>query len=155
MLGRVQAVYHGGPAGIDEAKDDVYSFFQNIHHLKDWLRHDPASHVTKADVETFIKNSSELSICADLCNGSKHLKLTSPLTGDPATAVTKLSAEHLSAGHAVVLGGGGTPQPLVLSPAKVIRRFEVSSGNSQHDVLDLAMSAYEQWRVWLTGKGLL
>jgi hypothetical protein len=41
MLIRVNTAYIGSPqGGTEEIKDDIYSFFQNVHHLKDWLRHD-------------------------------------------------------------------------------------------------------------------
>ena len=57
-------------------EDDVYSFFINCHHLKDWIKNDPAVTVSKKDVEDYVKANSALRICADMCNGAKHLKRT-------------------------------------------------------------------------------
>ena len=36
-LNGVRAVYAGAPGGTDEAIDVVLSFFEAVHHLKDWL----------------------------------------------------------------------------------------------------------------------
>ena len=53
--------------------DEVYAFFQNCHHLKDWMQNDPSSMNGRAEVEALIAGSETLTICADLANGSKHL----------------------------------------------------------------------------------
>lgn len=55
--------------------DDIYAFFQNCYHLKDWIKNDPACS-NWSDVENFISQNTDLSICADLCNALKHLTLT-------------------------------------------------------------------------------
>ena len=57
--------------------DDVYAFFQNCYHLKDWIKNDPAC-VGWSNVEDCISRNTDLSICADLCNALKHLALTRP-----------------------------------------------------------------------------
>lgn len=57
--------------------DEVYAFFQNCHHLKDWIMNDDAITPQPRDrVEDFINRNECMRLCADLCNGSKHLKLT-------------------------------------------------------------------------------
>lgn len=38
-------------------EDEVYAFFQNYYHLKDWLKNDPASAEAVADIETLITRS--------------------------------------------------------------------------------------------------
>ncbi|MEI6117224.1 MAG: hypothetical protein WCP99_22000 [Burkholderiales bacterium] len=70
-------------AGIAHTKDavnyddDVYAFFQNCYHLKDWIKNDP--YCSKwPNPEKLIDNDQNLQICADLCNAQKHLKLTRP-----------------------------------------------------------------------------
>jgi 23S rRNA maturation mini-RNase III len=55
-------------------EDDVYSFFINCHHLKDWIKNDPTVAINKKDVEDYVKANSALLICADMCNGAKHLE---------------------------------------------------------------------------------
>jgi len=54
-------------------EDDVYSFFINCHHLKDWIKNDPTVKVSKNDVENYVKSNFVLLVCADICNGAKHL----------------------------------------------------------------------------------
>lgn len=54
--------------------DDVYAFFQNCYHLKDWIKNDKSCS-KQSCVEAFIESNSNLRICADLCNSLKHLKL--------------------------------------------------------------------------------
>jgi hypothetical protein len=62
---------------MDEYEDDVWNFFQNCWHLKDWIKNDTAiDSVHREPVECDVKKVDELVICADLCNRSKHLKLT-------------------------------------------------------------------------------
>jgi hypothetical protein len=55
-------------------EDDVYSFFINCHHLKHWIENDPSAVVSKIDVENWVNTNPALQICADMCNGAKHLK---------------------------------------------------------------------------------
>lgn len=88
-LKQVHAVYAGRNGGTDDALDVVLSFFQAVHHLKDWLGNDPLSGVNKTDGAALIKGSPTLQLCADLANGSKHLRLTHPWTGDPLTTITR------------------------------------------------------------------
>jgi hypothetical protein len=57
--------------------DDIYSFFQDCYHLKDWIKNDPAVTATsKSQVENYISSKRSLCLCADLCNGAKHFKRT-------------------------------------------------------------------------------
>ncbi len=61
--------------GISEFyEDEIFAFFLNCYHLKDWIKNDPSSGDLKDLVEPYINNSQALSICADLCNGLKHFK---------------------------------------------------------------------------------
>jgi len=56
--------------------DDVYAFFQNCHHLKDWLKNDSEfTNYTNRQIEDHVTNTPALAVCADLCNGRKHLCL--------------------------------------------------------------------------------
>jgi hypothetical protein len=61
----------------DYYQDEAYAFFQNCYHLKDWLKNDPTTAAAVNDIEEFICRSQNLSLCADVCNGSKYLKLDS------------------------------------------------------------------------------
>jgi hypothetical protein len=56
--------------------DDIYAFFLNCYHLKDWIKNDDSlSQSVRDQVEGFINKNKCLQICADICNSTKHLKL--------------------------------------------------------------------------------
>jgi hypothetical protein len=57
-------------------KDNLWSFFQNAYHLKDWIKNDSKINLHKNFIEDFVTNSRFVKIAADLTNRSKHLKLT-------------------------------------------------------------------------------
>jgi hypothetical protein len=68
-----------------EFQDMMWSFFQHCWHVKDWVQHDPlASDAQKKAVVDQAHASALLKICRDLCNGTKHLKLTHPGSGSGA-----------------------------------------------------------------------
>ena len=61
------------PNGINELEDNLWAFFQNCWHVKDWLRHDPnISKGVKDEIWDQVKANPYLPIVADLANGSKH-----------------------------------------------------------------------------------
>jgi hypothetical protein len=135
-LKQVQAVYAGRDGGTDDALDAVLSFFQAVHHLKDWLGNDPLSGVSKADGDALINGRPMLQLCADLANGSKHLVLTSAWTGDPSTAITRNDVN--------IFVGTGT----------VAHGFYVQSAGNEYDVLQIARTAVDEWASFLTSRGL-
>ncbi|HEY3124111.1 MAG TPA: hypothetical protein VGK70_08600 [Thermoanaerobaculia bacterium] len=62
--------------------DDLYHFFQDVWHLKDWLKNDPAvSQQVRTSVETDVNGVQALRLAADLANGSKHFELRFPREG--------------------------------------------------------------------------
>ena len=69
-----------------EFQDMMWAFFQNCWHVKDWLHHDPlASTGQKTSAIALAHQSGALTICRDLCNGTKHLNLTNPGSGAGAS----------------------------------------------------------------------
>jgi hypothetical protein len=136
-LDDVRAVYTGRPGGTDAAIDTVLSFLEAVHHLKDWLQNDPSSGIAKAAGDSLINGSTTLQVCADLANGSKHLKLTSSRTGDPSTTIAR--------NDATVFVGTGTSA----------HRFYVESAGVEYDVLHLAEDATAEWHKFLSGQGLI
>ena len=136
-LVEVRTVYAGRVGGTDAALDATLSFFEAIHHLKDWLGNDASSGLTKGDGDALIDRSLVLQLCADLANGSKHLTLTSTRTGDKSTAIVRNSVD-------VYLGTG-----------TAAHRFYVQSGGTEYDVLEISEAAVEEWAKFLTSKGLL
>lgn len=135
-LDDVRAVYTGRPGGTDDAVDVVQSFFEAVHHLKDWLGNDPSSRVTIDDAESLIRGSTVLKLCGDLANGSKHLKLKWSHTGDPSTTIAR--------NDTTVLLGTGTSA----------HRFYVASAGKEYDVLQLAEAAVAEWSRFLSDRGL-
>jgi hypothetical protein len=57
--------------------DDLYHFFQDAWHLKDWIKNDPDVPQTVKDrIENDLESILAFRIGADLANGSKHVVLT-------------------------------------------------------------------------------
>jgi hypothetical protein len=129
----------------DNYQDEVYAFFQNCYHLKDWLRNDPASSaLVRADIESTISGSPNLSLCADLCNGSKHLTLTRNIR---SSADTHVGSRHFEVG---LSSGSGSD-----SPPSIAVKYEVQSGGSVYDAFTVAQSCMIEWGDYLKSKGLL
>lgn len=135
-LNDVRAVYRGAPRGTPAAVDAVQSFFESVHHLKDWLGNDPSVPLTKADGDALINSSNDLKLCADLANGSKHFKFTSTRTGDLSTDIKR--------NDVTVFVGTGTSA----------HRFYIQS-RGDHDVLNVAEAAVAAWASYLSRKGLI
>lgn len=56
--------------------DDLWSFFQNCWHLKDWVKHDPdVSKSLNETIEEIVEKYPHIMVCADLANRTKHLRL--------------------------------------------------------------------------------
>jgi hypothetical protein len=119
-------------------RDEAYAFFQNAHHFKDWLKNDPAVSARVGDVESMIEGSQNLRLCADLCNGSKHLKLTR----HKQSADTKLGKQDFR----LAVGG---------DPPTISAKYEVESDGKTYDAFTLAQACVAEWKSYLTTKGLL
>jgi hypothetical protein len=76
-LARVQA--HESSKYVIDYQDDVWSFFQNCWHLKDWVKHDPLiPEHQKNTIKRAVEASRVLAIANDMANGTKHLDLHDP-----------------------------------------------------------------------------
>jgi len=54
---------------------DVYAFFMFCYHIKDWIKNDCGfKKEIRNNVEYFINKNECMRICADLCNGLKHMQ---------------------------------------------------------------------------------
>jgi hypothetical protein len=129
-------------ASPDEARDALVHFFQDAYHLKDWIKNDPS--LTKRDVEGLVNGSQSLRLCADLCNGTKHLSLTGTRTGDQATGFTGQSVAVRPA-----------PASSGLPPDPALHSWVVSSGGVLYDAVALAGDVVNEWKDWLTAEGLI
>ncbi len=116
----------------DYYQDEVYAFFINCYHLKDWIKSDPASKVDAKTVEKFVAGSEFLSVCGDVCNGSKHLAIT-----------------NVKVDKNTKIGGRNFFLELGASLPIFRARYKVISGDKEYDAFDLATRCLEEWRVFL------
>jgi len=113
-------------------KDVVYAFFQNCYHLKDWVKND--EHVNKElrnKAECFVNNSTALKICGDICNGSKHSKITDGK--EKIDKDTKISRTN----HILVVG------------STYSAKYKIISENNEYDAFDLATQCITEWKEFL------
>lgn len=167
---RLSAIAEGRtPTDSSTARDALFHFFQDGYHLKDWLINDESACLTRDEVEQAVSASEQLSMCADLCNGTKHRALTrSARTGDPSTAFTgqsvtiqvgsleQLASVDLSGAWRL---GDDPPSADVASmsgPAGfTTHSWEVKSRGKTYDASTLAGQVLVGWDRWLVQRGLL
>jgi hypothetical protein len=117
--------------------DDVRALFVQCHHLVEWIKNDAqVAQPIRDQARLLINGSTELKVCADLANRSKHSSLSRSRTGDLETGP--------SGNDVTVMGGGAASHA-----------FRVSSGGAEWDALDLAEACVETWREFLVQYGLL
>ena len=107
-------------------KDEVYAFFINCFHLKDWIKNDPSNNVYADKVEKFVNSKKNLEICRKICHGAKHLIIEHP----------KLD----KADHSLKLGGCET-----IYSAK----YEIEVEGIKYDAFKLATQCMNDWKVFL------
>ena len=109
-------------------QDEVYAFFLNCYHLKDWIKNDESIGVTTEKVEEFINNNKELRLCADICNGIKHLRLTSTRSGQaPRFGARKFNLQ---------LGGPETT---------ISVKYSIDTSGGPVDAFELATKCLQAW----------
>lgn len=81
---RVAAAARGGDG--NELYDFVYAFFQSCHHLRDWLV--ATGGASQAEMNALVASSTELQLCRDICNATKHLQVDRPSV-DPAPMIAR------------------------------------------------------------------
>lgn len=118
-------------AGIEppELLDSLYTFFQHCYHLKDWIKNDPSCPL-RTSVENFVSASPQLSLCADICNGSKHLNLTKP----PRS------------GHKPIVGG---VESSMYMGKVTIEKVSVQHGRNFVNAFELAEKCMAEWKAFL------
>ncbi len=68
--------------------DDVWSFFINAWHVRDWVQNDDSiEQVARARIVRAAEDSRALCLCADLANGRKHLALRTRRIGAELSSV--------------------------------------------------------------------
>lgn len=126
---------HNQPS--DYYEDDVYAFFQNCYHLKDWIKHDPQC-ASWTPCETLIKKSPNLKLCADICNGLKHFKLTRP---PRSTEGPYMGGKNIN----LKINGDGSEE----SGLKISIKFEIRTKSGSIDAFKLAAQCVSEWKSYI------
>ncbi len=122
-------------------EDEVYAFFQNCYHLKDWIKHDPAcSNWSK--VETLINTNPDLAMCADLCNALKHLTLTRDRRSSENPT---FSGSHITLN---ITDGLGVNECIDISI-----RYNISTKSGNIDAFELANRCIAAWDSFIKSNG--
>jgi hypothetical protein len=117
---------HDKPSEFYE--DEIYAFFMNCYHLKDWIRKDPAAASVTNQVENYINNNTELSLCADICNGLKHFHFDGDRSGEnPEFGKKKAKLD---------IGSGLTT---------IAVKYEINTSSGSIDAFDLATKCMNAW----------
>lgn len=143
-----------------ELLDTVYAFFMNCYHLKEWIKKS-----TSIDPENMFDENNGVEcfkICADICNGLKHLKL------DYKSRVVNKSENvgaKINQSVTVVL------QPITLSladalfnqkntqqskvPAYSYYSWNIVINNKNYNLYDLAKECMGEWEKFLKENKLI
>ena len=111
--------------------DEIYSFFQNCYHLKDWIKNDSGitTQAPKDRVDGYITSNRFLSLSADLCNSTKHLIRSKEETNFALNV------------------GGELP--------KIRLKFRVDAEGGRIDAFELARECVAAWEAFLKAENLL
>jgi len=113
----------------DFYQDNVYAFFMNCYHLKDWIKNDPSVASVVDNIEAYINNNPALSLCADICNGLKHLRLDSARSGESPKFGPRL--------YKVELG---------TKPTTITIKYTINTSSGPIDAFELATKCMKAWK---------
>ncbi|AFY49389.1 hypothetical protein Nos7524_3599 [Nostoc sp. PCC 7524] len=126
--------------------DAVFNFAVTAYHVKDWLKQEGTKTFTPRDVEEYVNNNKVLSICADLCNGSKHRNFDDEKHNPRSTATgtgnspLKVSMTSITCSSSIPVTG-------------FIPVIETAEGN-QYDILTWADQVVLAWEDFFTTHGI-
>ncbi len=134
---------HSAPS--DNYLDDVHAFFQNAYHLKDWLKNDAAfTKHTDQEIEDYVSNTAALAICADICNSTKHLALTSTPRSGVRPSIGK---KQISIDFTEEISVSGTPPKE--HPPMIAMKIQIRHGSQTLDAFDVATQAMLAWESFI------
>ncbi len=127
---------HEAPS--DNYLDDIYAFFMNCYHFKDWIKNDSTVAVSiQQQVEAHIKSNRSLKLCADICNSLKHLHLKRRRSNEnPMFGRKKFR---------LVLGQ---------EPPTISLKYEVDTTTGPIDAFSLATECIDAWDSFLAANGM-
>ena len=112
----------------DFLQDDVYAFFINCYHLKDWIKNDETVDKTaKSKIRKFLEKD-DMKLCAKICNGNKHLLKDGNI---PDITHKKVELEL----------GVGVP--------KIYVKYYISTSKGDINVFILATNCMEKWEEFI------
>lgn len=113
-------------------QDMVFAFFMNCFHLKDWIKNDDTLS-SKPDVEGFVRNTTSMQLCGDICNGIKHLTLN---RAPHSTENPKFGPRHYS----VTVGGDETTIKI---------KWVIKTNSGDRDAFQLATDCVNEWKEFI------
>lgn len=124
----------------DYYKDEGYAFFITCCHFRDWLLNDRVVKIQNKEMilKEYVDRSKYMKICHDICNGHKHLDLTSP----KHNGRTKINSTH----HKISLGGNAVSYKA---------KYFISDGRKYYDAFDVASKCIEEWETFLRQYNLI
>jgi len=131
--------YHG--VQIDY-EDNLWSFFQNAWHLKDYIKNEDS--IIQFPIEKIVESYSSLKICADIANRTKHLKLYRQ---------NRVDAKHVSTDVKVVvpiniqdiLNNKNKPYPIIKAEGSYYNYIIQESNGTKHKAVELANQIVKDW----------
>lgn len=129
--------------------DHAYNFAITAWHMSDWIwQSDPVPAETfrcrslRQFQANLVKQCPELDICQDLCNGSKHFKISRRVT-------RQIEKADVSAGPSVVLSTGNHRVGSPIGKTREVLKIELADSHrvKAHEVFD---SVLKFWRQFLS-----
>lgn len=119
-------------------QDEVYAFFINCYHLKDWIINDSSIKINnkKQKIEDFINDNECMSLCADICNGLKHLELDRNIR-------TGIKPEFKERKFFLKLG---EKEPIVRV------KYNILTAKGNKDAFILADDCIESWEIFISNE---
>ena len=128
-----------GVAVDENLVDDCYCFFTCCLHLKDWVKNDRTDMANA--VENLVNTDQWLMICADVANGSKHLKLNR----------WRIDAEAHLEKETFSFDTAGFHEDAFLSRDIIM----ISVSGTQWNAIEVAKMCVAAWDSFLATRGLL
>jgi len=115
--------------------DEVYAFFINCYHLKDWILYDDTvKPLDKGKVEPFMKKEDCMKLCRDICIGIKHLDPQSRTWSGQVPAFT---------GREFPVSLAGGPEPIIGV------KFSIETKKGTIDAFELASECVRKWEEFI------
>jgi hypothetical protein len=127
-----------GRVGVrQDFEDYLYSFFQNCFHLREWLSKSGA--VSDSELKRLFASHTELQLCRDICNGTKHMTISKPSIDADFYTFREYDWFHI-------------PSPADTPYAA--ENFMIRAAGRKQDMFELADRCMEIWHEFLGAHGL-